>query len=154
MVHRFEITDDPDPSTQAKLADPLLAYNVALLGGHNRRPLAILIRSGDASEVIGGLWGRTSFQWLFVKLLFVPEALRSQGLGTRLLESAEAGARQRGCRGAWLDTFSAAAARFYSKQGYELFGSIPDYPAGNTRHFFSKNFKRCGLVLALESCAG
>ena len=139
MVHRLEITDDPDPSARAALADPLLAYNVALLGPTHSRPLAILIRSDDASEVIGGLWGRTSFQWLFVELLFIPEALRSQGLGARLLESAEVEARQRGCRGAWLDTFSAAAARFYSKQGYEPFGSIPDYPAGNTRRFFLKH---------------
>ena len=138
MMHGLEVTDDPDPSAWAAIADPLLAHNVALLGGHDRRPLAILIRSDDASEVIGGLWGRTSFQWLFVELLSIPEALRSRGLGTRLLESAEAEARQRGCRGAWLDTFSAAAARFYSKQGYEPFGSIPDYPAGNTRHFFLK----------------
>ena len=138
MVHRFEITDDPDLSAQAALADALLAHNVALLGDHNRRPLAILVRSDDASEVIGGLWGRTSFQWLFVELLFLPEALRSQGVGTRLLDSAEAEARQRGCRGVWLDTFSAAAAHFYKKQGYEPFGSIPDYPAGNTRHFFLK----------------
>jgi ribosomal protein S18 acetylase RimI-like enzyme len=64
--------------------------------------------------------------------------LRPQGLGTQLLESAEAEAKRRGCRGAWLDTFNAAAARFYEKQGYHPFGLINDYPPGAARDFLLK----------------
>ncbi len=138
MTRRFEITDNPDPSSRAEIADPLLAYNVAFLGSPDIRPLAILLRSDDGSKVVGGLWGRTSFQWLFVELLFIPDALRSQGLGTQILESAETEAKRRGCRGAWLDTFNAAAARFYEKQGYRPFGLITDYPPGAARHFLQK----------------
>ncbi len=55
-----------------------------------------------------------------------------------MLEGAEAEAKRRGCRGVWLDTFSAAAARFYEKQGYKPFGIIDDYPPGAARHFLSK----------------
>ena len=138
MTRRFEITEHPEQSARAEIADRLLAYNVALLGSPEIRPLAILLHSDDGSKVIGGLWGRTSFQWLFVELLFVPDALRSQRLGTRMLEAAEAEAKRRGCRGVWLDTFSAAAARFYQKQGYKPFGVINDYPPGAARHFLSK----------------
>lgn len=138
MTQRLEITDHPDPAARAEIADPLLAYNVALLGSPDIRPLAILLHSNDSSKVVGGLWGRTSFQWLFVELLFVPDALRSQGLGTQMLERAEAEAKRRGCRGVWLDTFSTAAARFYEKQGYKPFGVITDYPPGAARHFLSK----------------
>lgn len=134
------VTDDPDPSARADIAELLLAYNVTLLGAPEIRPLAILLRSDDGSRVVGGLWGRTSFEWLFVELLFIPESLRSQGFGTRLLESAEAEAKRRGCRGAWLDTFSAAAASFYEKHGYQPFGVIADYPPGAARHFLSKRF--------------
>jgi len=82
MARSFEITDTPDPSARAAIADPLLAYNVALLGSPAIHPLAILLHSEDGSTVIGGLWGRTSFQWLFIELLFVPESLRPQGMGT------------------------------------------------------------------------
>ncbi len=138
MTRPFEITDAPNPSARAEVADPLLAYNVALLGPSDIRPLAILLYSEDGSKVVGGLWGRTSYQWLFIELLFIPDTLRSKGLGTQILESAEVEARQRGCRGAWLDTFSAEAARFYEKQGYRPFGLIPDYPPGAARHFLLK----------------
>ncbi len=140
MTRHLEITDHPDPSARAEIADSLLAYNVALLGPPNIRPLVIILRSDDGSKVVGGLWGRTSFQWLFVELLFIPDALRSQGLGTQLLDNAEAEAKRRGCRGSWLDTFSAAAACFYEKQGYRPFGVIADYPLGTARHFLSKLF--------------
>ena len=42
-----------------------------------------------ASKTIGGLWGRSAYEWLFVELLFIPEELRGQGLGTTLLRQAE-----------------------------------------------------------------
>lgn len=103
MKHEFKITDNPDLSLKSGIADPLLAYNVALLGSPNIRPLVILLHSKDSASVVGGLWGRTSFGWLFIELFFIPDKLRSKGLGTQLLESAEAEAKQRGCKGAWLD---------------------------------------------------
>ncbi len=71
-------------------------------------------------------------------LLFVPETLRSQNLGTRLLETAESEAKARGCVGAWLDTLSTRASRFYQRRGYRICGQIEDLPRGNTRFFFSK----------------
>ena len=57
-----------------------------------------------------------------------------------LLHRAEAEARARACIGAWLDTFSAEAKRFYVKNSYRVFGEIADYPPGNTRFFLSKDF--------------
>ena len=122
------------------LASPLLAYNEALLGPPSIRPVTVLIRTQDDARVLGGLWGRTSFQWLFVELLFIPDSLRGQGLGTQLLKTAEAEAKARGCLGAWLDTFSPDACRFYEKRGYQMFGVIADYPIGNARSFLSKRF--------------
>jgi len=139
MARKLEMTDAPDPLARAAIADPLLAYNVALLGPPAIRPLAILLHSEDGSTVIGGLWGRTSFQWLFIELLFVPEPLRSQGIGTQLLETAETEARHRGCRGAWLDTFSAVASRFYETHGYQQFGFIDEYTPGAARRFLLKH---------------
>ncbi len=140
LPYRIEITDKPAPHERDMLAAPLLAYNEVLLGAPGIHPVAALIRTQDDARVLGGLWGRTSFQWLFVELLFVPGSLRGQGLGTQLLAAAENEARARGCLGAWLDTFSPDACRFYKQRGYRLFGVIADYPAGNTRSFLSKRF--------------
>jgi GNAT superfamily N-acetyltransferase len=144
--YEIELTDTPHPDARDEIARSLLAYNEALLGPPAIRTLAVLVRSPDGAKVMGGLWGRTSFQWLFIELLFLPEALRHRHLGTELVRSAEAEAQKRGCLGSWLDTFSLSARHFYERQGYELFGEIGDYPPGNRRCFMLKRFdERAGF---------
>ncbi len=44
----------------------------------------------------------------------------------------------RGCRGAWLDTFSFQAPGFYESIGYQRLGDLPDFPPGSRRHFLWK----------------
>jgi GNAT superfamily N-acetyltransferase len=144
-AYTVELTETPAPETRTALAEALLAFNEGMLGPPDIRPLVLLLRAPGEDGVIGGLWGRTSFGWLFVELLYVPDALRGHGLGADLLGRAEAEARRRDCIGAWLDTFSAAARGFYEKQGYRPFGEIGDYPPGHARHFLCKRFDQAGL---------
>ncbi len=132
------VEDAPDPAAREAILAPLLAFNEAQAGPGGSRPLAVLLRDGGA--VVGGLWGETSRAWLFVELVFVPEALRGRDTGTALLAAAEAEARRRGCIGAWLDTFSFQARGFYEKQGYAVVGRIEDYPPGHDRFFLAKRF--------------
>ena len=132
------LTDQPPAEMRDLLGGGISAANEAALGPSGRQMLAILIR--DKSEVIGGLLGRTAYKRLFVELLFVPERLRGQGMGERILRQAEDEAKKRGCLGVWLETFSVDAKRFYVRNGYRVFGEIPDYPPGNTRSFLSKDF--------------
>jgi GNAT superfamily N-acetyltransferase len=113
--------------------------DVAALGPSDRKLLRLVIQDKDGKP-LGGLWGRTSFRWLYVELLAVPAALRGRGLGTELLKRAEAEARQRGCIGAWLDTFTETNRRLYERCGFSVFGGIPDFPPGNTRVFMSKRW--------------
>ena len=47
-------------------------------------------------------------------------------------------AKERGCIGVHLDTFSFQALPFYQKLGYEVFGEIEDHPIGHTRHYVKK----------------
>jgi GNAT superfamily N-acetyltransferase len=101
------------------------------------RDLTVFVRD-DAGVVCAGLTGTTDWGWLFVRLFWVSESLRGQGVGTRLLDAAEAEARSRGCHSAWLDTFSFQAPGFYEKRGYARFGSLPEYPRGFERHFYWK----------------
>jgi GNAT superfamily N-acetyltransferase len=82
------------------------------------------------------------FEWLHVGLLFVPEAMRGQGAGTALMSAAEAEALRRGCRGAYVDTFSFQAAPFYQKLGFTLFGVLEDFPPGHSQLYFRKRFEQ------------
>ena len=132
------LTDHPPDSLRDLLGGGISAANEATLGPSARQVLAILIR--DKGQVTGGLLGRTAYKRLFVELLFVPERLRGRGMGENILRRAEEEAKKRDCLGAWLETFSADARRFYVRNGYRVFGEIPDYPPGNTRHFMSKDW--------------
>lgn len=80
------------------------------------------------------------FSHLHVDLLFLPESLRRDGIGRRLMNDAEGEAIRRGCRGAWLDTYSFQARGFYERLGYTTFGTIDDYPPGHSRIFLKKMF--------------
>jgi len=113
--------------------------NVKALGPMDMQMLRLVLQGPDGKP-LGGLWGRTSYRWLFVELLAVPDSLRARGLGTELLRRAEAEARRRGCMGAWLDTFSADSRRLYERCGFKVIGEIPDYPPGNTRVFMTKRW--------------
>lgn len=102
MTPDIHLTDTPDSAAREAILGGLLSFNAARAGPHEFRPLAVLVGDPATGDVIGGLWGKTSFAWLFVELLFVPEALRGSGLGASLLRRAEEEAVRRGCRRAWL----------------------------------------------------
>lgn len=140
MTPDIHLTDAPDPAAREAISSGLQSFNVARAGSHDARPLAVLITDPATGDVIGGLWGRTWFAWLFVELLFVPETLRGSGLGVSLMQRAEAEAVRRGCRGAWLETYSFQARGFYERLGYAAFGTIEDYPPGHRCFFMQKRF--------------
>jgi GNAT superfamily N-acetyltransferase len=123
------------------IAGPLGRFNEMQTGQlENSRPLAILVSHPDTAEILGGLWGETMFSHLHVNLLFLPESLRRNGIGRQLMKDAEREAIRRGCRGAWLDTYSFQARGFYERLGYKMFGTIDDYPPGHSRIFLKKSF--------------
>ena len=132
------LTDAPSPDAREAILNGLVQFNIEQAGPNDWRTLAVLITDRATGETVGGLWGRTSSKWLFVELLFIPEAHRGSGIGVSLMRQAEAEAIRRGCIGAWLDTFSYQAPGFYQRLGYTLFGTIEDYPPGHHRCFFKK----------------
>lgn len=133
----IRVSDTADEYDRRALVDGLIAYNEQRAGLGDSRPLVVLIRDSNGATV-GGLWGRTGYGWLFVEMLFVPERLRGQGLGTQVMELAESEALARGCHGVWLDTFEFQARGFYEQLGYRCFGELEDYPAGFSRYFMTK----------------
>lgn len=134
---QLDMTASPLPEELAAISEGLTAFNEADVGPSEREALAILIRDIDG-KAIGGLSGYTAWGWLFTQWLFVPETLRGEGMAGKLLSQAEQEARARGCHGAWIDTFSPVARKAYMRQGYEIFGELPEFPKGRTRTFLRK----------------
>lgn len=138
MTFTLRTTETPDDTLRNGILTPLVEYNRAKTGRNDPRPLIIAIEDAGG-RVVGGLWGRTVYDWLFVELLFVPEPLRGRGIGSDLMNRAEHEAVARGCHSVWLDTFEFQAPGFYERLGYVCFGELPDYPAGFARYFMKKS---------------
>ena len=143
MEFAVRLTDVADESIRKALLDPLVAYNQAKTGRNDHRPLVLAVEDPDR-KVLGGLYGRTAYDWLFIELLFIPESLRGRGIGSELMGRAETEAVARGCHGAWLDTFAFQARAFYERLGYSCFGELNDYPLGSARYFMSKTLGQHG----------
>ncbi len=137
MGFTIRTTDTADEQARQSILGPLIAYNETKTGRKDYCPIVVAIHD-DSDDIIGGLLGRTAYDWLFVELVFVPESLRGQGIGTDLMRRAEEEAAARGCHSAWLDTFEFQARGFYERLGYTCFGELGDYPVGSSRYFMSK----------------
>lgn len=132
---RLTLESDPPADLRAALAQRIHAFHAETVAAW--RPDRFALRLLDAQGgLAGGLIGVAAWDWLFVEAVWVDAALRGSGAGRALMEAAERHARERGCHAAWLDTFQARG--FYEALGYQVFGSLPDYPAGQTRWFLSK----------------
>jgi len=135
--YTISMEDHPSKAEVDTLIRNLVSYNDTQAEKENWRSLASFIRD-DQSKIMGGLYGYTHWGWLFISHLWVIEALRRQGFGTKLVAQAELEALHRGCRRAYLDTYDFQALRFYQKMGYEVFGFLEDFPESHTRYFLQK----------------
>lgn len=132
-----EVVASPGEAEREAILRILVAHNDAAVGPTERQQVAIVVRD-DAGSITGGLWGKIGYRWLFVEFLAVSPELKGRGIGRDLMLQAEALARDAGCIGIWLDTFSFQARGFYEKLGFGHFGTIDDFPPGHARFFLSK----------------
>lgn len=56
------------------------------------------------------------------------------------METAESEAKQRGCKYAFVDTFSFQAPIFYKKHGYQEVFTLEEYPYTEKKHYYTKKF--------------
>jgi len=138
MPLEIQLSTNVTEAERLGILNPLLAHNLANGGDDAHETFALLLRDLDSNEVIGGLYGKASYRWLLIDLVSVPESMRGQGIGERLMHMAEEVAKKKHCIGIWLETFSFQAPGFYQKLGYSEFGRLADYPPGHTRFYYQK----------------
>ncbi len=145
MTTRLHITDQPSDADRDAIRNGLSGFNEVATGlfGHSRLDLGVLVRD-ESRSTIGGALGGSSYGWMVIDLLWLPQALRRDGLGRQVMLAAEREAMARHCIGIRLDTFSFQARGFYEKLGYSVFGTLPDHPPGHTRYWLAKRFETQG----------
>jgi GNAT superfamily N-acetyltransferase len=131
------VPDRPEKADRDAIVTALVAFNDSRAGPAGFKDVAILLRT-PSGETVGGLWAKFVYDWMYVELLFVPQAARGTGLGSQLLKKAEELAIAQGCAGVWLDTFGFQARGFYERNGYSIFGTLDDHPRGTQRFFLRK----------------
>jgi len=136
-LERFPILEALDPRDIQFLDDRIYEYNASRTGIADGRVLAIILRDREHA-IVAGLYGWTWGKCCEVKILWVHERRRGEGLGTRLMTEAEAEARRRGAAQIVLSTHDFQAPEFYRRLGFEPVGHIENYPVGHRSIFLRK----------------
>ena len=131
-------TDEVTEADEKAMIRFLGAFNRTRAGPEGVQALGLLLRPAPNAPIEGGVIGWSWYGWMHIAFVYLPENLRGAGLGRQLLQRAEAIARERGCRGLWLDTFSFQAPDFYRKLGYHEFGRLDGWPLGHSRYWMTK----------------
>jgi ribosomal protein S18 acetylase RimI-like enzyme len=132
----MEITDSPREEDKAFVIAQTRAFNSAFTD-KDVRNLCVFERLPDGT-IIGGLTGKTYWNYLEVSFLWVSTSNRRSGIATKLMNAAESEAYKRGCRNALLDTFSFQALGFYQRLGYNQFGQLHGFSGKHARHYLHK----------------
>lgn len=131
------VTPTPTPEDLAEIRAALIAFNAGHINIDEMKDIGVFITGPDGKK-LGGLTGTTIGNWLRIDMLWVSEALRGQGAGTRLIRAAEEEARQRGCQYAQVDTASFQARPFYEKMGFTVQFMLENYPRVHQRIYLTK----------------
>ncbi|MSP76778.1 MAG: GNAT family N-acetyltransferase [Rhodospirillaceae bacterium] len=136
---KLEMVFDPtenSPSAE-RVKNGVIFHNFAATGVTAFYLTNFFLKS-ERGELMGGLLGMIWGGCLHISILWVDEAARGEGNATRMMDAAEAYAREHHCHLATLYTHSFQARPFYEKRGYEVFGTLEDYPPAHAKYFLKK----------------
>ena len=146
--YRYEFSSHLDEITREAVNHELRTFNQAAnpvfwaqVAEPANKPVPLVIIAFDADgAVAGGLFGETQFSWFKLSVMAVRAELRGRGIGTELVQRAEAEAERRGCRYAYVDTMSYQAPGFYQRLGYRVVGQLDDWDScGHAKYHLMKS---------------
>ena len=133
----YRIESNPDSRDVNTLEERIIEFNYETTGCRDGELLSIFLRD-ENGEIQAGIYGWTWGGTCEIRTLWVAAGLRGQGIGKTLLACAEAEARRRACHQIVLSTHSFQAPGFYQKYGFQVIGSIHDYPRGFQSYYLEK----------------
>jgi GNAT superfamily N-acetyltransferase len=93
----------------------------------------------DGEKTIGAIICDTFNYCVYIEIMWIDQDYRGKGLGKTLISKAEEIAKESGCTFSHTCTLSYQAPEFYKACGYEIFGTLDDYPNGIVQYFLKKN---------------
>lgn len=140
MINKIEIVYTSNPSSEEiqSLYNGITEYARLKKNQPPIESFGFFIHS-DSKEVIGGCNGSMYYGCLYIDSLWLDESLRNKSLGTRLMESAEALGKERGCLFSTVNTMDWEALGFYQKMGYTIEFQRTGYFNQSTLYFLRKS---------------
>ena len=135
---KLRITDDGNEQDINDIHAMLKEYNLSKREASKNVPIGLFLED-ENNKKVAGLTGEIFGNWLCIHYLFVAEEFRKEGIGSKLLLSAETEAVKRGCKYAFVDTFSFQAPEFYKMHGYKEVFTLNYYPYTGKRHYYTKD---------------
>jgi len=135
---KIVLTDAATPEELAVISDGLRDYNTSKAGYDDYRRIAIFVTDPESGAIVGGIYGGSYMGQMSIERVYLPETLRGDRLGSRIIKIAEEEARRRGCSRLTLNTMEIQAPGFYLKQGYEMAAKLDCAPPGVTRYLMTK----------------
>lgn len=135
-VGRIEIESPASEERIEELHDNLASAGQALREDEFETFLLKVV--GQDGNMTAGCKGEIAFRSAHISELWVDESHRGQGLGRKLLESAESHAKAQDCIRVHLETRNAKARELYEHLGYAVFGSLPNYEGSNAFYYLEK----------------
>jgi GNAT superfamily N-acetyltransferase len=135
---KIVLTDEPEAADIAVVADGLRDYNTSKAGYDDYRRIAIFVTDPESGAIVGGIYGGSYMGQMSIERVYLPETLRGDRLGSRLLKMAEDEARRRGCSRLTLNTMEIQAQGFYLKLGFETAAALTCDPPGINRYVMTK----------------
>lgn len=123
MDYSLDISHNPSISDNDMVFDGLQEFNRPYFGGKKREPLSIFIRDTQG-KVIGGAVGYIIAEHVRLETFWIPQTMRREGLGQKILHMFEEEGRKKGCEYCQLNTYDWQAEPFYKRYGYERVGVI------------------------------
>ena len=133
----FNSIKNPDKKIIDQLRVAIDAYNTSIINKDDSNTIYIYVEDGNGN-LIGGIYGKIAWNWLYIDLLWVHPNHRNNGFGTQLIKAIEKEAHKSSVYSYHLRTTSFQAPIFYQKLGYLICGEIEDLPPNYTTYFLKK----------------